>query len=447
MKMSRRQTYYRSNFAVFFTHEPDGELPPFEKRTETVVDKIQITEEMVRKQIKKLDTDKSFGPDEIHPLLLKELEDYVVEPLTLIMNKTLEKGTIPEDWKMAHVTAIYKNKGAHNLTVNYRSVSLTSIVCKMMESILREAMMSHLIKEDLLSEKQYGFVGKRSTVTQLLHYIDQCCEAMAEGKVVDCVYFDFAKAFDTVPHRRLIKKLECYGIGGDMLRWVEAFLSDRKQLVKVNAAKSTTNLVVSGIPQGSVLGPLLFVIYINDLPEKVISDLFLFADDTKLLKIIDSIEDSLVVQDDINELEHWSQDWLLKFHPDKCHVLTIGKFANIKHAHRYQLGGNELEHVFEEKDLGILIDSELTFEGHISKQVNKANSILGVIKRSFNDLSPSAFCTLYTTFVRPHLEYAQSVWQPRLRRSVKIIEGVQRRATKLITQYRNLPYGERLRRL
>ena len=317
----------------------------------------------------------------------------------------------------------------------------------MLESILREVVMNHLIQEDLLSDKQYGFIGKRSTVTQLLHYIDQCCETMAQGKVVDCVYFDFAKAFDTVPHRRLMKKLECYGIGGDLLGWIAAFLSDRKQLVKVNAAKSTINPVVSGIPQGSVLGPLLFVIYINDLPEKVVSDLFLFADDTKILKTIDSVEDSLVVQDDINELEKWSQDWLLKFHPDKCHVLTIGKFSNIKHAHRYQLGGNELEHVFEEKDLGVLIDSELTFEEHISKQVNKANSILGVIKRSFNDLSPSAFCTLYTTFVRPHLEYAQSVWQPKLRRNINLIEGVQRRATKSIPQYRNLPYGERLRRL
>ena len=140
---------------------------------------------------------------------------------------------------MAHVTPIYKNKGAHNLAVNYRPVSLTSIICKMMESVIRKAMTDHLVRENLLSDKQYGFIGKRSTVTQLLYYIDQCCETMAEDRVVDCVYFDFAKAFDTVPHRRLMKKLECYGISVKLLKWTTAFLWDRKQLVKVNLVKST----------------------------------------------------------------------------------------------------------------------------------------------------------------------------------------------------------------
>lgn len=437
----------QKQFCSVFTNEPDGDLPHFERRTNNTIQMLHVTQEMVSKQIKQLDANKSFGPDEIHPLMLKELVEYVAEPLTIIMNKTLQEGTLPDDWKVAHVTPIYKNKGAHNLAINYRPVSLTSVVCKMMESMLRKQMMDHLVKENLLSEKQYGFIGKRSTVTQLLHYIDKCCEKIARGKVVDCIYFDFAKAFDTVPHRRLRKKLECYGIDGAILRWITAFLSDRKQLVKVNGAMSSMDPVVSGIPQGSVLGPLLFVVYINDLPEKVISDIFLFADDTKIVNEINSINDSLIVQNDINELEKWSSDWLLKFHPDKCHVLSIGKFANIQHAHNYRLQGNELEHVFVEKDLGILIDSEFTFEEHISKQVNKANSMLGVIKRSFEDLSPNVLRTLYTTFVRPHLEYAQSVWQPKLRRCIDLIEGVQRRATRLVKHYRNLPYEERLRRL
>ena len=202
-----------------------------------------------------------------------------------------------------------------------------------------------------------------------------------------------------------------------------------------------------GIPQGSVLGPLLFVIYINDLPEHVISSIFLFADDTKIMKEVNSIHDSLLIQSDIEALEKWSDDWLLKFHPDKCHVLTVGKFDNIRHAHPYQLNGNQLEHVFVEKDLGILIDSELSFEEHISKQVNKANAMLGLIKRSFEDLSPTVFRTLYIIFVRPHLEYAQSVWQPRLRRSIDLIESVQRRATKLVKPIANLAYSDRLRRL
>lgn len=274
-----------------------------------------------------------------------------------------------------------------------------------------------------------------------------CCESTAKSEVVDCIYFDFAKAFDTVPHRRLMMKLERYGINESILNWIKSFLSNRKQLVSVNGAKSSLDPVISGIPQGSVLGPLLFVIYINDLPEHVLSSIFLFADDTKIIKEINSILDSLIVQHDIEALERWSREWLLKFHPDKCHVLTIGKFENIKHAHPYQLNGEQLEHVFTEKDLGVLIDSDLSFEEHIAKQVNKANSMLGLLKRGFQDPSPHVFQTLYTTFVRPHLEYAQSVWQPRLRRSINLIESVQRRATKLVKPISRLPYAERLRRL
>lgn len=437
----------QKQFCSVFTIEPEGQLPDFPRRTQQSIDEIVITKEMVKQRLKELDTNKSFGPDEMHPKFLKELAENIAEPLTVIMNRTLQEGTLPEDWKLAHVTPIYKNKGAQNLAVNYRPVSLTSIVCKLMESILREHVIGHLTNLKLLSNKQYGFISKRSTVTQLLKYIDQCCESLSNGKVVDSIYFDFAKAFDTVPHRRLCKKLKGYGIEGQIFRWIKSFLHGRKQLVRVKEARSSENNVVSGIPQGSVLGPLLFVIYINDLPDKVVSNLLLFADDTKIFKEVNSIHDSLAIQEDIDALEEWSKDWLLSFHPDKCHVLTLGKLENIKHAHPYSLGGNQLEHVFSEKDLGILIDAELSFDEHIAKQVNKANSVLGIISRGFENLTPNILYTLYCTFVRPHLEYAQSVWAPKLRKHVNLIEGVQRRATRLVQIYKTLPYEERLRRM
>ena len=437
----------QNQFCSVFTREPDDEPPYFQQRTEKVIAEVIVTKDMVYDQIKELDPSKSCGPDEIHPKMLLELVEYISEPLAMLINKSLIEGVLPDDWKLAHVTPIYKNKGAHNLAVNYRPVSLTSIVCKLMESILRKQVMSHLISENLISNKQYGFISKRSTVTQLLNYLDKCCEMVADGMVVDCIYFDFAKAFDTVPHKRLRKKLTGYGIAGNILQWISEFLANRKQAVIVNGESSSIKDVISGIPQGSVLGPLLFVIYINDLPDHVISNLLLFADDTKLFKEVDSIKDSITIQNDIDTLEKWSHDWLLRFHPDKCHVLTIGKFSNIKHAHRYMLEGEVLEHVFLEKDLGVLIDSDLSFAEHISKQVNKANSVLGLIKRSFENLNPSMFRILYTTFVRPHLEYAQSVWSPKLRKYVNLIEGVQRRATKLVERIRHLPYSVRLKRL
>ena len=434
-------------FCSVFTKEPEGELPEFQTRTDAVIADILITKEMIQKLLKELDQNKSFGPDEIHPMMLIQLSDHLSAPLAVIMNKSLTEGSLPKDWKNATVTPIYKNKGAKNLAVNYRPVSLTSVVCKLMESILRKHIMGHLLEQSLLSNKQYGFIGNRSTVTQLLYYLDKCCESTSRGNVVDSVYFDFAKAFDTVPHRRLCKKLAAYGIKGSILNWITSFLNGRSQSVKVNQSFSSRDAVVSGIPQGSVLGPILFVLYINDLPESVVSFILLFADDTKIFKEINTIEDSLSLQRDIDALVKWSEDWLLQFHPDKCHVLTIGKLSDIKHAHPYTLDGNQLEHVFEEKDLGIVIDSELTFDEHIAKQVKKANSILGVINRGFENLTPTIFKTLYTAFVRPHLEYGQSVWSPKLRKQVNLIEGVQRRATRLVNRCRNMSYEERLREL
>jgi hypothetical protein len=434
-------------FCSTFTREPDGEIPFFDSRTDTSIKDLNITTDMVRYEIKNLNPNKSFGPDEIHPLLLKELVDFVTQPLTIIMKNSLQTGVLPDDWKRAVVSPIYK-KGPKNIPTNYRPVSLTSIVCKMMESILtKHVIKPHLIKEHLLSNKQYGFISGRSTTTQLLHYLDKCAEEIANGDVVDVIYFDFAKAFDTVPHRRLMRKIESYGIKGNLLNWIKGFLSGRSQRVKVNNIASEEGDVLSGIPQGSVLGPLLFIIYINDLPDHVLNEMYLFADDTKLLKKVATYDDAIILQNDIDAMQKWSNDWLLKFHPDKCHVLTLGKFNNIKYAHQYSLGDQVLEHVVNEKDLGVIIDAELTFEDHISEKVLKANSIVGQINRSFTYLSPKLFRQLYISFVRPIIEYGQTIWCPRLRKYVNLIENVQRRATKLIDGYKLLTYSERLEKL
>ena len=270
---------------------------------------------------------------------------------------------------------------------------------------------------------------------------------MANGGVTDTIYLDFAKAFDTVPHRRLLAKLKSYGVDGNILDWIEAFLTGRTQVVKVSGESSFPAPVLSEIPQGSVLGPLLFVLYINDLPENIISNVFLFADDTKMFRKIISENDSIIVQNDIETLEQWTNDWLLKFNIKKCHVLTIGKHENIQHTHRYKLENNELEHVAEEKDLGVTFDSELTFEDHISMKVNKANAILGLIRRSFSFLDAKLFKKLYTTFVRPHVEYAQSVWAPHLKKYIEMLEKVQMRATKMIDGFGCMDYAERLKKL
>ena len=314
-----------------------------------------------------------------------------------------------------------------------------------METFVKDIIMEHMVSENLLSTKQFGFIPGRSTITQLLQYLDKCCDTIATGGVVDTIYLDFQKAFDTVPHRRLLGKLESYGISGDMLAWVKGFLSGRSQVVKVNGVESISAPVLSGIPQGSVLGPLLFVIYINDLPDVLSSDTLLFADDTKVFRSITSKKDAQALQADIVALQRWSEKWLLRFHPDKCHVLTLGKFEDIKHTYRYTISNQELEHVFEEKDLGISFDTNLRFEEHISSKVQKANAIVGLIRRTFSFLDCSLFKKLYTTFVRPHLEYGQAVWSPFLKKYVDMLENVQIRATKLVDGLHKLNYSERLK--
>ena len=431
----------QDQFCSVFTQEPDGNLPEFDARTDSKVE-FDLTLEMVEKELKSLNQNKPLGPDEIHQMMLKELADYLATPLFTVM--TYEEGKLPDDWKVAHVSPIYK-KGCKNQAVNYRPVSLTSVACRLMERILKDQIMKHLTNEKLLSNKQHGFMPNRSTVTQLLSYLDKCADSISNNKVVDVVYFDFAKAFDTVPHRRLLKKLEAYGIKGLELDWIKSFLSDRYQYVRVNGKLSKRCRVLSGVPQGSVLGPLLFVIYINDLPEVTNAEMFLFADDTKLVEEINSVQDAQKLQQDIDAMERWSEDWLLKFHPDKCHVLTLGKFWNIKHAHPYEIDGSILEHVDQEKDLGVIIDSGLTFDEHIFSKIKKANSIVGLISRSFEFLSPEMFRTLFIAFVRPHLEYAHIVWSPKLVKHINALEGVQRRATRLVGCYRNHLYEDRLR--
>ena len=200
--------------------------------TPSSVDKISITEEKIRKKLNKLKISKSPGPDAIHPRILKEMSDVLCTLLEIIFSTSQKTGTVPSEWKTANITAIYK-KGDKKMAGNYRPVSLTCILCKVMESLVRDEIMAHLVKNKMLSRKQYGFISGRSTVLQLLTVLDQWMQILDEGGWVDVIYFDYMKAFDKVPHQRLLNKLKRYGIDGPLLDWVRAFLMGRKQRVNV----------------------------------------------------------------------------------------------------------------------------------------------------------------------------------------------------------------------
>ncbi|CAC5393388.1 unnamed protein product [Mytilus coruscus] len=240
------------------------------------LEELNINKDMVLKHLQKRKTDKSPGPDNLHPRLLFEVKEGIAEPLSTIFSQSLTKKVVLNEWKNALVSAIFE-KGNKSQAKNYRPVSLTSVVCKIMEKIVREHIISHMIQNKLFSNKQYGFISGRSTALQLLEVIDKWTESLDNGHQVNCIYTNFMKAFDKVLHRKLVKKIEKFRIINPILDWITDFLPYRKQRVSVNGETSEWKEVTSGIPQCSVLGPLLFVLYINNLPDCVTSDAYLFA--------------------------------------------------------------------------------------------------------------------------------------------------------------------------
>ena len=240
---------------------------------------------------------KSVGPDGVHPRLLKELPNYLCKPLARLFNNSLAVGELPKEWKQGRISAIFK-KGNRKNAGNYRPVSLTSIICKCMEQCVKDHnIVNHMIRNKLFSTQQFGFIKGHSTVLQLLNVIDSWTKGLNRGESVDVVYLDFMKAF---PHKILIGKLKSYGIEYYTLSWIQAFLSDRVQQVNVNGTNSELANITSGIPQGSVLGPILFVLYINDLPENIVSNVYMFSDDTKVFKTITSPHDQHTIQNDLD---------------------------------------------------------------------------------------------------------------------------------------------------
>ena len=444
---NEKASVLNKQFVSVFTEE--NNLPNFEipDKTDQKIPDLIVNKELVLKKLKKLKISKSPGPDEIHPRVLKEIATIICHPLVIIYQKSLDTGELPTDWRLGNITAIYK-KGSKKVAGNYRPVSLTSIACKIIESIIRDHVIEFMKDNKLFSDKQFGFIGGRSTVLQLLRLLDQITTIIDSGGAVDIVYFYFAKAFDRVPHKRLNIKLASHGIAGNILEWIKAFLSDRKQRVCVNGSFSEWVDVTSGVPQGSVLGPLLFVIFINDLPDTCGygSVMYLFADDTKLFRKICTMLDVREIQLTIDRMKAWSEVWLMDYHPDKCKVLQLGK-NSLKGSYDYNLAGHQLESVDSEKDLGVTFDTALSFDKHMSEKIKKANSILGVVRRTFQFLDRESFLVLYKSLVRPQIEYANQVWAPRLKRQIDSIENVQKRATRLIPGLKGLSYEERLRAL
>ena len=276
------------------------------------------------------------------------------KPLAVLFQKSLDTGIVPNDWKLADVAPVFK-KGDRKLPSNYRLISLTPLICKVLESVIRDKMFDYLL---------HGFMPRRSCVTQLLTALHYWTESLEKGIPVDVLYLDFSRAFDSVPHERLLLKLEAYGIQGKVLQWIRSFLSQRKQAVVINGVKSATSNVISGVPQGSVIG-----------------------------------QSNFQLEQDLLLLKEWSMKWLLNFNIVKTFVMHLG---NSNPCHTYYMNGQPLQVVSEHQDLGIIVDSSLKFHSQATSAINKANRVLGLIKKSFNTLNRKTLPILYKALVRPH---------------------------------------------
>ena len=431
-------------FASVLTVEDPTDVPTLNQRHNgNKISTFNITPEMVKNKLSNLNVNKAAGPDGLHPRVLKELASTLSVPLSILFNTSLSSGEVPSMWKVGVITALHK-KGSKSTAGNYRPISLTAIICKIMEGIIRDYIVKHMMDHSLFCDAQHGFVPGRSCMTQLLLTLEIWSNHLDAGNPLDCIYLDFRKAFDTVPHLRLLSKLDSYGISGNIKAWISSFLLNRKQRVTVDGAYSDWKDVTSGIPQGSVLGPLMFVVFINDLPDIVASTAKIFADDTKLFRTITSVQDHITLQEDLQKLSEWAAKWSMKFNYDKCKVLHLGK-ANQRSS--YQMDDIILETTSAEKDLGVVIDENLQFTEHVNKAVNKASRMLGLIKTVIKCKDHITVPTLYKSLVRPHLEYGNLVWCPRWKKDQLEIEKVQRRATKMVPSIRDLPYQERLKQL
>jgi len=378
--------------------------------------------------------------------MLKETALSMTPAVTKLFNLTIRLGDLPNEWKIARVTPVPKTSNRSDAT-NYRPISLLSILSKLLERHMRNLLLDHLIQCSPISAQQWGFSRGKSATGALLAATDQWHQWLDSGTDICTVFFDYRKAFDSVPHIPLLEKLQGTNINSYLLRWIATYLTSREQYVCVNGVSSTMLPVKSGVPQGSVIGPLLFIFYVNDITTTPLSSgtLSLFADDLLLYHPIRSAADYLHLQADVEKLCVWSDSNHLKFNGTKCKYMVISRKRQPIQPVQPLMVNNTLERVYSYKYLGIWLTSTLNWSTHVMEVSKKARSQLGIIYRNFYQHSNNAtLCQLYLSYVRPHLEYAAMVWDPHQLGLIKSLEKVQKFALRMATRNWNLDYDSLL---
>ena len=406
--------------------------PDFPLRTNATLDFFQITPSKVLDILQILKLGKASGLDSISHQMLKKTCNTVCVPLSLLFNLSLSKSEFPTQWKTASVMPLFK-KGDKSLISNYRPISLLSAVGKVFERIVFKEVFNHLISNNLLYKFQSGFIPGHSTVHQLIEIYYRICMSLDDHCITTLILCDISKAFDRVWHTGLLLKLKAYGVDGKLFKWFESYISSRKQCVFINNSKSPLVNTNAGVPQGSVLGLLLFLLYVNDIADNLLSLTRLFADDTSLSYSSQSpytIED--VINSDLESISIWSTQWLVNFNPQKTKAMV---FSNINLPNDIEITFQDklVEFVTCHKHLGITFDSNGKFHTHIVNIIKSASQRLCALRKLKYALNRHYLSRIYLIFIRPILEYACELWDGCSQQDSDNLEKLQIEAGRIVT--------------
>ena len=426
----------------------DNDCDQLRSSCDVCPDELLCDESAICGMLESLDVSKSNGPDGVSSRMLKSTAAHIAPSITKLFNQSIKSGRIPSEWKSSFVVPISKGGDIHN-PGNYRPISLLPVISKLLEKHIQGLLLDHLDVYSPLSNQQWGFTTGRSTVTALIATVNEWLKILEDGLEVCAVFLDYRKAFDSVPHRMLIAKLEELHLDPYLISWVADYLSARIQQVVVDGSISDPTPVLSGVPQGSILGPLLFLIYVNSITEVDVSPLvrcILYADDVLLYCPVGSQSDYAVLQNDINAITEWSDHHYLALNAAKCKYMIISrKRVRNDPTLPLTLNGVALEKVDTFKYLGVLLSNNLSWTNHISNACTKARKILGLLYRRFyNHASNDSIRQLYLSLARPHLEYAAALWDPHTVKDVQLLENTQKFALKLITRNWDSSYQDLL---